>query len=57
VKSQLSARHAEAFSGTGQDGINTGRDRKIHPPTISTDLTRIGDFLFRPFPKNYPRSY
>lgn len=55
MKSQLRPRHAEAVSGTSQDGIDAGRHRQINAPAISTDLTRIGDFLFRPFPMNYPR--
>jgi hypothetical protein len=48
VQSQLRAGHAEAFSGTGQDGIHTGRDGKIYPPTIRTNLEpirAIGGFL------------
>jgi hypothetical protein len=55
MQRQLGASHAEAVSGTSQDGIDTGRHRQIDAPAISTDLTRIGDFLFRPFPMNYPR--
>lgn len=48
VQSQLRAGHAEAFSGTGQNGIHTGRDGKIYPPTIRTNLEpirAIGGFL------------
>jgi hypothetical protein len=41
VQSQLRAGHAEAVGGTGQDGINTGRDGKIYPPTIRTNLEPI----------------